>query len=442
MSQMVLPQNLSNNQAPEAKNSPASASTATEKSGDSRFDQVSRSEQQRLEAKRAEKTERAEKAERAEAARDKKVDGGKERSAKAETGSREETSKPRDKDKEVDSESRTEKNAPAAKESTSKDEGQSVAVSEDGARQSQALDSESVLFKLGETTEKTASETVDVESVPVTFAGLQSLVSLNQGSGASSSGTALPGAGQNASVMQGSTLQGAMMANMTMNGNGKSGALPGQSPGQKTSTTGVALAESLLAGVGGDTASKASENSILQNAIRFQGALESLTNQPNSVNAPRMSPEAAVMRGYATSIDVPVSHAEWGDKMAGKLTFLTARNMSVAEIHLTPPDMGPMEVRVQVQQDQANITVHSANPVVRDQLELHSHRLRDMLNEQGFSLEKFDVSDSGSQQAGQGESGGGGDTGEGLMADSDTDEAGAEPQSLDLTWNGQVDTFA
>jgi flagellar hook-length control protein FliK len=104
--------------------------------------------------------------------------------------------------------------------------------------------------------------------------------------------------------------------------------------------------------------------------------------------------------------------------------------------------MGPMEVKVSVQQDQANIQVHSANPVVREQLELHSQRLRDMLSEQGLSLEQFDVSDSGSDQTRDGESGGGESTGTGVIAGAESEESLAEPVSLDLTWKGQVDIFA
>ena len=88
------------------------------------------------------------------------------------------------------------------------------------------------------------------------------------------------------------------------------------------------------------------------------------------------------LRGYTTSVDVPVGQAEWGDNK-GKLSWLTARNMSVAEIHLTPPDMGPMEVKVKVHNDQASVTVHAANPVVREQPEQHRHRLRDMLGRTG-----------------------------------------------------------
>jgi flagellar hook-length control protein FliK len=222
---------------------------------------------------------------------------------------------------------------------------------------------------------------------------------------------------------------------------GKGGAMTLQAPGQASSATGIGLAENLLAGVTGD-GGKASDSPMLQNAIRFQGALESVSAPANAVNTPRMAPDAPILRGYATSIDLPVSHAEWGDKVAGKLTWLTARNMSVAEIHLTPPDMGPMEVKVQVHQEQASITVHSANPVVREQLELHSHRLRDMLSDQGFSLENFDVSDSGSDQTRDGDAETDERPGQGLMADAGQEAIGTDLPSLDLTWKGEVDIFA
>src|SRR5699024_4082862 len=126
-------------------------------------------------------------------------------------------------------------------------------------------------------------------------------------------------------------------------------------------------------------------------------------------------------------------------------SWLTAKNLSEAEIHLTPPDMGPMEVRVRVQNDQAAITVHAVNPVVREQLELHSHRLRDMLDEQGFSLAGFDVSDnpggeSREQEAHEGQEAPQGRGGVVSAVEDGVDEA--LTGSLDLSWKGVVDVFA
>ncbi|PFG11813.1 MULTISPECIES: flagellar hook-length control protein FliK [unclassified Marinobacter] len=181
---------------------------------------------------------------------------------------------------------------------------------------------------------------------------------------------------------------------------------------------------------------------------RLQGSADSLLQQPNSAARVQTDP-ALALRGYTTSVDVPVGQADWGDKVMGKLSWLTARNMSVAEIHLSPADLGPMEVKVRMHNDQASITVHAANPMVRDQLEQHSHRLREMLSEQGVSLERFDVSDQSRQQSGEqgnaeaGSSGGQGNRGgNGLASELGGQDAILAGGQLDLSWRGEVDVFA
>jgi len=392
MSQMVLPQSLPNSPSPEAAKASASSRPGNEKSGESQFDAVSRSEQKRLEAQEA-------KPANAKSAEDE----------------------------------------PPATDPFGEENGHNLAV--DDSQAENVGTNPGLLSDSGSDLPALTPDETTIDSVPVTFTGLQSLVTPAQTQVAAN---ATAKGNSTASNSQGLPFwQGSMMSMSGPNGVGKTGSMNLQTSGQNGSASGASLTEALLAGVTADGA-KAADSPILQNAIRFQGALESVSPQANAVNTPKMAPDAPILRGYTTSIDVPVSHAEWGDKMAGKLSWLTARNMSVAEIHLTPPDMGPMEVRVQVQHDQANISVHSANPVVREQLELHSHRLRDMLSEQGLSLEQFDVSDSGRDQAGGGESGGseaGGDH-QGVIAEAEMEDAGAELRSLDLTWKGEVDIFA
>ncbi|MCK0163835.1 flagellar hook-length control protein FliK [Marinobacter sp. S6332] len=224
----------------------------------------------------------------------------------------------------------------------------------------------------------------------------------------------------------------------------------GAQPGQAASGSGGGLVTALqlteaLVPSAGDKASAMDPASLLT-GNRFESAVELVAQQnANSATGKLVSEAQVPLRSYATSVDVPVNHAEWGDKLMGKLSWLTAKNLSVAEIHLTPPDMGPMEVRVRVQNDQANITVHSANPVVREQLELHSHRLRDMLGEQGLDLAQFDVSDNSRNQSGQQNSEEGDDSSAGSGSALSSVEGTSEDMqtgSLDLSWNGAVDIFA
>lgn len=280
----------------------------------------------------------------------------------------------------------------------------------------------------------------DATALPLTFAELQAWLSPKAGgSGETGLLAAAPSAGSPVAV--GLSGQQAAPGVALFNG------LPGQADklpaGVKTDAT---VTEAVKAAALTDLGGNADPDTALTSG-RFQSALDLASQQGASGTnaAAKLTAETAgSLKSYATSIDVPVGHAEWGDKLVGKLSWLTARNMSVAEIHLTPPDMGPMEVKVRVHNEQANITVHSANPMVRDQLEPHSHRLCDMLGEQGLSLAGFDVSDSPRQHAGdQGASDGGGSGGRASsLADADASDDQPNSGHLDLSWKGEVDIFA
>ncbi|WP_166260860.1 flagellar hook-length control protein FliK [Marinobacter salicampi] len=267
-----------------------------------------------------------------------------------------------------------------------------------------------------------------------TFANLQALV----GGEEEPFKLALTGSGATAQGSSGGLLPEGLSA-MLVDKPGLKQQLPGLES-EKVAKAGARLIENVMGQVSADSG-KIVDLTTATATGRFQGALE-LASQQLAPNAVRL-PEAPVpLRGYATSIELPVGHAQWGDKLVGKLTWLTSQKMSVAEIHLTPPDMGPMEVRVQVQNDQANVTVHAANPAVRDQLELHSHRLRDMLQGQGLDLQSFDVTDSSDQASGGERDGDQSANGQGLSQLIDEGDLAENSGALDLAWRGEVDLYA
>ncbi|PPI86098.1 flagellar hook-length control protein FliK [Marinobacter maroccanus] len=391
MAQMVLPQTP----APGTQKDPGPS-----KSGNSRdpaerkndFESVSQAEQKRLDRQKADRNAEAKSADESRSARDNAPDAD----ARAKSGEKPD----------------------AASGTEPRESGEPVVASDESGAEPTAL--------------------------PLTFAELQSWLSPQAGRSGEATFSAA-GTGTGASASAGGPGQAAAVGGIF---NGILSSAPGQS-GQASAgvvTGDATLTDAMKASVLTDTGRNPDSGSLLSSG-RFQSAMDLVSQQVASGTngAAKLAAEnAAPLRGYATSIDVPVGHAEWGDKLVGKLSWLTARNMSVAEIHLTPPDMGPMEVKVRVQNEQASITVHSANPVVRDQLELHSHRLRDMLGEQGLSLAGFDVSDSPRQQAGEQGAG----NGDGSGADStsllvaDQDDENVSSGSLDLSWKGEVDIFA
>ncbi len=94
-----------------------------------------------------------------------------------------------------------------------------------------------------------------------------------------------------------------------------------------------------------------------------------------------------------TAVPVPVGQPQWSQAVGEKVLWLAAQNVSAAEIHLNPENLGPMQVKVSVNQDQTTINFTSHHAVVREVLDQNLGRLRDMFSEQGLNLVNVDVSD-------------------------------------------------
>ncbi|MFT7185414.1 MAG: hypothetical protein ACI84K_000792 [Pseudohongiellaceae bacterium] len=109
----------------------------------------------------------------------------------------------------------------------------------------------------------------------------------------------------------------------------------------------------------------------------------------------------ASLKQYSTSLETNVQDPEWGDEMGQKIVWLTGRAIQSAEIHLNPADLGPIDVQIKVQNEQAVVTFHAQNSTVRDMLESNVHRLRDMMESNGVDLAEVTVGseDSGRQDS-------------------------------------------
>jgi hypothetical protein len=117
------------------------------------------------------------------------------------------------------------------------------------------------------------------------------------------------------------------------------------------------------------------------------------------------------LKQYSTSLETNVQDPEWGDEMGQKIMWLAGRAIQSAEIHLNPADLGPIEVQIKVQNDQAVVTFHAQNSTVRDMLESNVHRLRDMMESNGVDLAEVSVGseNSGSQYSERDGNGGDGE---------------------------------
>ena len=78
--------------------------------------------------------------------------------------------------------------------------------------------------------------------------------------------------------------------------------------------------------------------------------------------------------------------------MEKQLLLMVRDGVQSASLKLNPPELGWIEIKVSIVQDQASVHFHSANIHVRDALEAALPRLREQFQEQGLQLTQSDVS--------------------------------------------------
>lgn len=130
--------------------------------------------------------------------------------------------------------------------------------------------------------------------------------------------------------------------------------------------------------------------------------------QANALQAAHTAPASAAARVQTAAL--PVNHAvgsaNWGQEVGNQVVWMANRNESRAELLLTPPQMGRVEVSLNVSGDQATASFVSGNPAVRDALEAALPRLREILADAGIQLGQAQVSAENPHQSAQQEKNG------------------------------------
>ncbi|HEB60088.1 MAG TPA: hypothetical protein ENJ01_12760 [Gammaproteobacteria bacterium] len=102
-------------------------------------------------------------------------------------------------------------------------------------------------------------------------------------------------------------------------------------------------------------------------------------------------------------IRTPVQHPAWAGEVSERLQWMVRNNLQQADIQLDPPELGRLDVRVVVNNDQTHIQFASSHATVRDALESALPRLREMFHEQGLNLGNVDISQHSAQQQERGD---------------------------------------
>lgn len=90
-------------------------------------------------------------------------------------------------------------------------------------------------------------------------------------------------------------------------------------------------------------------------------------------------------------IEAALGTTQWQHEVAQRVSWLAGRNEGSAELILTPPNLGRIEISLSVSADTTSAYFVSTNPTVRDALEQALPRLREVLADAGINLGQASV---------------------------------------------------
>lgn len=175
-------------------------------------------------------------------------------------------------------------------------------------------------------------------------------------------------------------------------------------------------------------------------------ALTRLTEQPVAGNGLQPLQQAALTMAApagvhpGNSLTPQVNNSSWDQALGQRMVWMVAGAEQSATLTLNPPDLGPLQVVLNVTNGQADASFFAAQPEVRQALEAALPKLREMLGDAGISLGQANVSSGSSNPQGGSGQGDNGARRNGAPGASGTSSVTA--RRITSGGNGMVDTFA
>ncbi|MGI1677440.1 MAG: flagellar hook-length control protein FliK [Cellvibrionaceae bacterium] len=132
---------------------------------------------------------------------------------------------------------------------------------------------------------------------------------------------------------------------------------------------------------------------------------EKIDNQ-TKIQQSFIAQQEIIQRGIAsksilsTQLSNMLANPQWSHSVGDKVLRLAAQNIQSAEIQLDPPELGQLQIKINLtlNQEVASVNFVSAHPSVREALDASSARLREMFQQEGMDLVNVGVSDQSKQQ--------------------------------------------
>ncbi|MDD5612677.1 MAG: flagellar hook-length control protein FliK, partial [Gallionella sp.] len=128
------------------------------------------------------------------------------------------------------------------------------------------------------------------------------------------------------------------------------------------------------------------------------GALAAAGMQASALQA--VAPQDIKPTHAGNPIAAPISSNAWPDEFSQQVSWISNQQNQSAELHLNPPDLGPIRVVLNVTDNQATALFSSPHLAVREAIESALPKLREVMADNGITLGNTTVSDQAPRDSG------------------------------------------
>jgi flagellar hook-length control protein FliK len=187
--------------------------------------------------------------------------------------------------------------------------------------------------------------------------------------------------------------------------------LPAAEPGNRPNQLVSAMAQVWRGGVEGQAPAQMQMQSIESLLARATSQAEGAGKEGLSVQLAGdvslgLQPASQQQGPRVMALEVPMpqpnmSQSKWNEAVGNRVLWMVNQNVQGAELRLNPPHLGPLEIRVSMEGDRANVQFLAPHAATRDTLDAAIPRLREMFAENGVQLGDVDVSHREGGEGGQ-----------------------------------------
>ncbi|MFD2632053.1 flagellar hook-length control protein FliK [Idiomarina piscisalsi] len=196
----------------------------------------------------------------------------------------------------------------------------------------------------------------------------------------------------------------------------------------------------------GELATKTAENAQVNQAFRNTvdalsdaGAAKAIQGQMVSTAqgtvAASESSQANTLQALQRPLDLQQTEAS--QKLQERINIMMSKNIQRADIRLDPPELGNVQIRVNVSGEQTTVQFQVQNAQAREAIESAMPRLREMMEQQGLNLADTQVG----EQARDGSGTGDGENASGSETEHWTQESEIALQDGQVVTDGRVDFY-